>query len=52
MTEDSEEQNNRLRFFKGQRIAIRMKKLGYRRTGETEIVNDKMTFVFYEKDKV
>ncbi len=27
-------------------------KLGYRRTGKTEIVNDKMTFVFYEKDKV
>ena len=27
-------------------------KLGYRQTGETEILNDKMTFVFYEKDKV
>ena len=27
-------------------------KLGYRQTGETEIVNDNMTFVFYEKGKV
>ena len=26
-------------------------KLGYHRTGKTEIVNDKMTFVYYEKDK-
>lgn len=27
-------------------------KLGYRRTGKTEIANDKITLVFYEKDKV
>ena len=25
-------------------------KLGYRKTGETKIINDKMTIVFYEKD--
>ena len=27
-------------------------KLGYQRTGKTEIANDKITLVFYEKDKV
>lgn len=25
-------------------------KLGYKRTGKTEVINDKMTIVFYEKD--
>lgn len=25
-------------------------KLGYQRTGKTEVINDKMTIVFYEKD--
>jgi hypothetical protein len=25
-------------------------KLGYRQTSKTEIINDKMTIVFYEKD--
>lgn len=25
-------------------------KLGYHQTGKTEIINDKMTIVFYEKD--
>ncbi len=25
-------------------------KLGYHKTGKTEIINDKMTIVFYEKD--
>ena len=25
-------------------------KMGYRQTGKTEVVNDKMTLVFYKKD--